>query len=164
MSRRRKRRSRKKRNTMQAGNSTGSAGANFLSFILGMATTVVLCFWGYSVINTESVQADIAPDQTAKKDHFSSQGYDEIEALMDSDDVPELLAKLADLNEWPRNAELPVRVSANRKREKVAKKILRMDGLKESDRAFAIDSLIEALSAIYGLDYFFTVGDRQAGS
>ena len=166
MPRRRKRRSRnKKRDAIQTGKRTSSAGANFMSFILGMATTAVLCMWGYTVINTESVQADIAPTPLAQNDtqndKFSSDGYDEIAALMDSDNVSVAVAKLADLNDWPRAAELPVRVSANRDREKVAKKILRMDGLKESDRVFAIDSLIEALSAIYGLDYYYNLGDRQ---
>lgn len=161
MSRRRKRKSRKKRDIIQSGKKTGSAGANFLSFILGMATTVAICLWGYTAITTEYVQAELAPAPSDKNDVFSSDGYDEIEALMDSDDVSEVVTKLAELNEWPRDAELPVRVSANRNREKIAKKILRMDGLKESDRVFAIDSLIEALSAIYGLDYFYRLGDQQ---
>ena len=162
MPRRRKRRSRnKKRDVIQSGKRTSSAGANFLSFILGMATTVVLCLWGYTAINTSYVQAEVAPTPSAGNDRYSSDGYDEIEALMDSDTVSEVVAKLADLNDWPRAAELPVRVSANRKREKVAKKILRMNGLKESDRVFAINSLIEALSAIYGLDYYYGLRDRQ---
>jgi hypothetical protein len=164
MSRRRKRRRKSSRSqsSIQVSKKTSSAGANFLSFILGMATTVVITLWAYTAITTESVQAEIAPVTSDKNDIFSSDGYDEIEALMDSEDVSEVVTKLAELNEWPRDAELPVRVSANRNREKLAKKILRMDGVKESDRVFTIDSLIEALSAIYGLDFYYRLGDQQA--
>ena len=165
MSRRRKRRRKKSsrtRSQIQASKKTSSPGANFLSFIFGMATTVVLSLWGYTALNTEYVQADTTPETVAKNNGFSSDGYDEIGALLDSDDVSQVVAKLADLNDWPRDAELPVRVSANRDREKIAKKLLRMDGLEEADRVFAIDSLIEALSAIYGLDYFFGLGDKRA--
>ena len=165
MSRRRKRRrkSSRSRSHIQASKKTSSPAANFLSFIFGMATTVVLSLWGYTALNTEYAQADTAPQETATKNlGFSSDGYDEMGALLDSDNVQRVVAKLVDLNDWPRGAELPVRVSANRNREKLAKKLLRMDGLKEADRVFAIDSLINALAAIYGLDYFYSMGDKRA--
>ena len=163
MARRRKRRSRKKSDSIQAKRRTSSAAANFFSFILGMATTVMLVLWGYSAINGEYAQADLAPEASGKNDVLG-ENYDELEALLESDSVPEVSAKLMDLNNWPRDAELPIRVSSNRDREKVAKKLLRMKGLRETDRVFAIDSLIEALSAIYGLDLFYNLNDKQIGS
>jgi hypothetical protein len=164
MARRRRRRSRKKKDVIQGKRRTSSAGANFLSFIFGMATTVMLVLWGYTAINSDYAQADIAPSDTkVKKEDLLGENYDEIDALMYSDNVAEVSAKLMDLNDWPRTAELPVRVSANRDREKVAKKLLRMNGLRETDRVFAIESLIEALSAIYGLDLFYNLHDNQIG-
>lgn len=165
MSRRRRRRSRKKSksNSLQSSNRTSSAGANFVSFILGMATTVMMGLWGYTAINASYAQADIAPSSVPKDDFSPDESYDAVEAMMDSNNIAGVVAMLTELNEWPRDAELPVRVSANRNREKIAKKLLRMDGLSESDRIFAIDSLIEALAAIYGLDYFYNLGDRQVG-
>ena len=163
MARRRKRRSRKKNDVIQTKKRTSSAGANFLSFIFGMATTVTLVLWSFSTINSRSAQADTAPDSDTAKKSVLGQDYDELEALMESRNVPEVSAKLMDLNDWPRGAELPVRVSSNRDREKVAKKLLRMDGIAESDRIFAIESLIEALAAIYGLDLFYNLNDKQIG-
>lgn len=163
MARRRKRRSSQKKDTIQGKRRTSSAGANFLSFILGMATTVMLALWGYSVINADYATADIAPATVTGSNGVLGENYDEIDALMESNTPSEVSAKLMKLNDWPRDAELPVRVSANRSREKVAKKLLRMKGIRETDRIFAIDSLIEALSAIYGLDLFYNLHDKQIG-
>lgn len=164
MARRRKRRSREKDDAIQGKRRTSSSGANFLSFILGMATTVTLVLWGYSVLNSDHAQADMAPAAVTESNGALGENYDEIDALMESKVPSEVSAKLMELNNWPRNAELPVRVSANRNRERVAKKLLRMDGLRETDREFAIESLIEALSAIYGMDLLHDLRDDQIGS
>jgi len=125
-----------------------------------MATTVMLALWGYTASKASYAQADIAPTENIKSNIASGESYDEVEALMDSNNIAGVVAKLSELNKWPKDAELPVRVSANRNREKIAKKLLRMDGLSESDRVFAIDALIESLAAIYGLDFYYNLNDR----
>ena len=103
--------------------------------------------------NTDKGDAEPKPD--AEKDEY-------LQAI-ESDDPEVVFDALTKANDWPRTAEVPVRISENRKRVHLADRLLGLGEPASNHRAFAIDSKIEALAAIYGLDLFYNLGDKEIG-
>jgi hypothetical protein len=134
-----------------------------LAFVLGIGTTVMGTLAGYAAYHAEPVEAKRVVDGAVIVTDGLNTETKQFNSLLRSNDVAEVADTLLELNNWPRKARLPVKISANRKREQLANKLLSMDGISETDRELAIDSMIESLTAIYGLDLFHDLKDRQIG-
>ena len=88
---------------------------------------------------------------------------DEFLQAIESEDPDVVFNALIKANDWPRRAETPVRVSANRKRVQLADRLLNLGEPANNHRELAVNSKIEALAAIYGLDYFHSLRDKEIG-
>ena len=127
---------------------------NFLAFISGMVTTLMglLLVWGYVSPPPQPVRTtprSIITPQASNSLPISLEDLDGERVNITADQMEELLNRL---NDWNRKAEVAVRVSQNMDRVKVADRLLQMP-LSEEQRYFAVESKLNALTTLYGLDY-----------
>lgn len=93
------------------------------------------------------------PETEVAKDFFTQ--------AMRSEDADEVADALLKANDWPRDAELFVRTSENRKRTQLADRLLNLGEPASNHRELAINSKIDALAAIYGLKLLHNLDDEE---
>ncbi len=132
---------------------------NNLAFFSGLVTSliVILMVWSYLTNPTKFVlrkpknpgRARISAGRTASVDRITEKN---LNLALPKTNAEQLETLLIQLNEWDRRADLPIRISQNKNRIKVAEQLLQLP-ISGPRRKLAVDSKLAALSALYGL-YF----------
>ena len=153
MSKHRRRRSKRRNNkitekpSLKKALKSRSPVARFLQTLIGMLIGFGLIggFWLY--VN-RLTPAEV-PDREQPVDLLS-----DYEKIRDFGSIEELLGLLSELNDWPKKAEVPIRIEYQQKRIEIADRILAIESaqLSPADRDFAVRSKLDAAGAWYGLD------------
>lgn len=140
-----------------AARQSSSSLANFLALVSGMVTTLIICMmiWMYFSGRSESTKAltETNPDSNRQLDGKAM-------AIANAEQLETVLIKF---NEWNRKADISLLLSQNEDRVRVANQMLQLP-LSSSQRNLAINSKIEALGSIYGLDFLHSLNTPDIGA
>lgn len=150
MSKRRRRKSssssfsvKKKRSTLRT----------FIETVMGISIGLLILggvIWYYFIRTVPEVVSNSQATAGVVKDNVIAQEKS-YEIIRDSNDLDDQLQLLAQLNDWRRDAEAPVKLDTLAKRFEIANIILDNPDLKESDRVFAARAALQTTGQLYGI-------------
>ncbi len=154
-----KRRRRSSKSPIKKAKKVDSNFVNFLSFVIGLATSLMLIALIYKTFDPNARYSTNKIDANPEIE-IQLTDYDEIVA---NDSPSELVNFLIKMEDWPRTASLPARFEFQRKRIDIAKQLL-THKLDDVSREIAIVSKIEAASQLYGMDFISKVATQDENS
>ena len=141
-----------------------SDGINTPFFVGGLTTLILLVFLGWSHFTAPVVTArDVESAEESRPSAEKLLDETDFEQVLESRNQSQLEGLLERLNGWRRDVSLPLKLQANRRRVLVSDRMLTFE-LSSQQRELAIESKIDALSAIYGLDLVHKLGDSKVAT
>lgn len=135
------------------GKKRNSDTVNFISFVAGMVTSLMLISLAIAGFRPNDVPEPVVVPKFSTVGE-GILGVSDFDKLIAEGTEDELANYLKTLNNWPKNASLPIKIDFHQKRIAVADRLLEMN-CSELRRLIAIESKIQASSQFYGLDFLY---------